>query len=52
MYAVRLLSAQIHNMLGTFKVCLDEVAGPIDLPGEGRSRRFPSIYFQAFIARY
>ena len=33
MHLVRLLSAQIHNMLGTCRVSLDDVAGPIDLSG-------------------
>jgi hypothetical protein len=33
MHPVRLLSAHIHNTLGTRVVSLDEVAGPIDLPG-------------------
>ena len=45
MYIVRLISAQIHNMMGTCKVYLDEVAGPIDLPGLVNHGVFhPSIF--------
>ena len=51
MYKVRLNFGSQHNMLGTCRVGLDEVAEPIDLPGLVDHGVFHP-FFRPLVVRY